>query len=203
MCCPLASTLILDSTTIYGIFLVMQYLSITSFLCNTKHKLIHNFTLPDLSLPSTSRKLLIKGVAWHTSWAPLPVTFCLLLVKHFFKVDRNQATRSLNGSNTWIRLYPIWRTWESANPFKDIWVFTQNLFLACDQLGNCILLSWHLSGHLMCRSLSRHFLPLYIQWSLSFLGVISWACYQASSGWQIIQSSSWLYQTKHQYCFTR
>ena len=41
MCCPLRghSVLTLDSTTIYGVFFVMWYLSIASFLCDTKQPL--------------------------------------------------------------------------------------------------------------------------------------------------------------------
>ena len=61
-----------------------------------------------------------------------------------------------------MKLYMIWRTWEAANPFNDIWVFMQNMVFACDQLENCILPSWHLSDHFMCRSLSGYFMLLYI-----------------------------------------
>ena len=41
MCAVLwqALCLILDSTTDYGVFFVIQYLLITSFLCDTKHPL--------------------------------------------------------------------------------------------------------------------------------------------------------------------
>ena len=156
-------------------------------------KQMYSFKLPDLSLPPTSTKLLIQGVASCTG---LSTPGCKIL-------SGNGVTRSLLGSNTWINLHMIWGTWEYANPFKDIEVSMQNLFFACDQLWSCALLSWHLSGHFMYRSLSGHFLLLYTQWRFCFFGVMGWACYQASSGWQIVQSSSWLYHTKHQCCFTR
>ena len=180
-------------------------LMIALFRCvGSKQK--HSFKLPNLSLLSISTKLLIQCVA-SCNGLSTPACLIYFLFKCFFKVDRNWGVRSLLMGNTWINLYLIWRTWEATNPFKDIRVFMQNLFFTCNQhgnmLGNCILLCWCLSGHFTCRSLSGHFLLLYIQCRFSFLGMIGWAFYQASSGWQIVQSCSWLYQPKHQSCFTR
>ena len=154
---------------VYGFLMIILFRLIGS-------KQMHSFKLPDLFLPSTSTKLLIQCVPSCTG---LSTPSCNIL-----------STSCLNASLRWIGIG--WQgvclgvtlgsscIWEAANPFKDIWVFMQNLFFACDQLGNCKLLSWHLSSHFMCRSLSRHFLLLYTQCRFSFLGVISWACYQAS-----------------------
>ena len=93
-------------------------------------KQMHSFKLPDLSLLSTSTKLLIQGVA---SWTSLRTPACSILstvlLKCFFEVDRNWAARSLLGGNTWINLYMIGWSWEATNPFKDIRVFMQNFDL--------------------------------------------------------------------------
>ena len=120
-------------------------------------KQMHSFKLPDLSLLSTSTKLLTQGVA---SWTGLSTPACSILstfLNCVFEVDRNWVARR---DNTWMHLYIVGRSWEATNPFKAIREFMQNLIFACDQLGNCILAFWHLSSHFICRSLSGHLLPL-------------------------------------------
>ena len=102
-------------------------------------KQMHSLKLPDLSLLSTSTKLLIQGVA---SWTGLSTAACSML-----------STSCLNVSLRWtgigwqgvclgvtlgINLYMIRRSWEATNPFNDIRVFTQNLFFAWE-LHICIL----------------------------------------------------------------
>ena len=96
-------------------------------------KQILSFRLPDLSLPSTSTKLLIHGVAscsgFSTPTCNILLTSCL---KASFRLDRNWVTRGLLWCYTWIKLYVIWRTWKSSNHIKDIWVIAQNMLLACN-----------------------------------------------------------------------
>ena len=44
-------------------------------------------------------------------------------------------------------MYGIWRTWELANSFKNIWVMFHNMFLACDLLvGPLLLYFWYMWG---------------------------------------------------------
>ena len=93
-----------------------------------------SFRLPNLSLLSTSTKLLIQGVASCTG---LSTPACSIL-----------STSCLNASLRWTGIRQqgvclgvtlgsiyIWKTWEATNPFKDIRVFMQNLFLLVTSLG--------------------------------------------------------------------
>ena len=63
---------------------------------------MHSFRLPDLSLLSTSTKLLIQGVASLTG---LSSPACSIL--------STSSLKSLLGGNTWISLYIIRRSWGS------------------------------------------------------------------------------------------
>ena len=147
-------------------------------------KQILSFKLPDLSLPLTSTKLLIQGVASCTGFNTLLVTFYQLLVffESFFKVDRNWATRGLFWCSTRIKLYMVWGIWESSNSIKAIWVVVQNLFLACNRLGNYVLLWRHCAIFLQIPTQS--FLELWtVTRPFCLLRVVYWACNQASPWW--------------------
>ena len=105
---------------------------------------MHSLRSPNLSLLSTKTLEQVH----------LPVGSCLSLVGTFFQVYRDWLARCLLGWYAGIHLDMVIWPQEPANPFKDIWILTEDQILAWYQLGDLSLGSQCLSCHFLLCSLS-------------------------------------------------
>ena len=158
-----------------------------------------SFKLPSLFLLYTSTKLLIQGVASCTGLST-PVSSIL-------------STSCLNASLRWTGIgwqgvclgvtlgsICIWYGGPGKLPIPSKTSgYTHRIWsLLVTGFGTCLGTAYFCLGILAATSCVGLWVDISCfcihNVNLVSLGVIGWACYQASSGWKIVQSCSWLYQ---------